>query len=173
MLAGLNIPLRRSPGAQSSPRSNAPEPARCAPAVRAKPAPAAIVYDCFISYAGEDCEVVKGIVGALEAAGAKVWWDKGQIRLGDHLTQKIDEGLSQSRYGLMVISPAFVGKHWPESVANRTIRAGHRVILPVLLGMEHEVFASTYPLLGDIVSTTFRGDFTALAIEIVDAMDGQ
>jgi hypothetical protein len=172
ILTGLNIPLRRASDVASPPApvTSRRSSARGAGAVRPKSQ-----YDCFISYAGEDRPLVKEIVGALEGASIKVWWDKGQIRLGDRLTQKIDEGLRQSRYGLIIVSPAFTGKRWPESelraLAHRTIRSGHRVILPVLVDMEHDHFAATYPLLADIVSTTFRGDLNALVSEITAAMD--
>jgi hypothetical protein len=132
-------------------------------------------YDCFISYAGEDRTLVEGIVSALKQVSINVWWDKGQIRLGDRLTQKIDDGLSQSRYGLIIVSQAFMGKRWPESelraLANRAIKSGHRVILPILVGMDHDAFAGKYPLLADIVSTTFSGDLKALVAEITAAMD--
>ncbi len=37
--------------------------------------------------------------------------------------------------------------------------------------MDHDAFAAKYPLLADIVSTTFSGDLKALVTEITAAMD--
>jgi hypothetical protein len=132
-------------------------------------------FDCFVSYASEDRQMVKMLVEALAAQRIEVWWDRGQITLGDRLTRKIDEGLSRSRYGLFIVSPSFVAKRWPETelraLSNRAISSGRKVILPVLVDMDHDEFAGTYPLLADIVSTTFSGNMTALVDEIIRAME--
>jgi hypothetical protein len=163
LLAGLNIPLKNK--AASVP-SKTPAPHREA---RAREQ-----YDCFVSYAGEDRALVLTLVGALQGMGVRVWWDKGQITLGDKLSQKIDEGLRLSQYGLVIISDAFIAKRWPEAelraLAHRAINSGSKVLLPVLVGMEHSGFASAYPLLADIVSTTYRGDPEALATEVMEAI---
>jgi hypothetical protein len=117
---------------------------------------------------------VLDLVNALERKKVKIWWDKGQIRLGDRLSLKLDEGLSLSRYGLVIISDSFVAKSWTEAelraLAHRAVNSGKKVILPVLVGMDHPRFASIYPLLADIVSTTHRGDTEALATEIAQAI---
>src|SRR5205823_2226296 len=57
-------------------------------------------YDCFISYASEDRQLVQLLVDALARRSVKVWWDRLNIGIGDRLTRKIDEGLGQSRYGV-------------------------------------------------------------------------
>lgn len=137
--------------------------------------PAEHRFDCFVSYASEDRPMVKLLVEALAAQRIDVWWDRGQITLGDRLTKKIDEGLSRSRYGLFIVSPSFVAKRWTETelraLLNRAISSGRKVILPVLVDMDHNKFANTYPLLADIVSTTFDGDMAALVDEITRAME--
>jgi EAL domain-containing protein (putative c-di-GMP-specific phosphodiesterase class I) len=65
-------------------------------------------WDLFVCHADEDKErFVDPLVGALERTGMRVWYDSAQIRLGDDFRQKMDEGLSQSRFGLIVLSPRF------------------------------------------------------------------
>ncbi len=95
--------------------------------------------DFFVSYAGEDRAIVERLVQSLLERNLKVWWDKGQITLGDRLSQKIEEGLRQSRYGLVIVSNSFVKKNWPDTelraLHSRAMRSGQKVILPVLLGM--------------------------------------
>lgn len=131
-------------------------------------------FDCFVSYAGEDRATVTSLVDALTARGVRVWWDKGQIKLGDSLMKKIEEGLSYSRYGLVMVSPYFIAKKWPESELRalhaRAVSSNRKVLLPILIGMDHEQFSKTYPLLADIVTTTFASDVNALVAEIGDAM---
>ena len=131
-------------------------------------------FDLFVSYASEDRHTVQVIVSGLEGRGFKVWWDKGQITLGDKLTEKIDEGLRNSRYGVVIISRSFIEKQWPESelrsMINRSTTSGEKVILPVLLGLAHDEFADRYPLLADTVTTEFDGDVDGLVHEISDAI---
>ena len=43
-------------------------------------------------------------------------------------------------------------------------------ILPVLVGLTHEQIAGHYPLVADIVTTAFDGDFGRLADEIAAAI---
>jgi hypothetical protein len=86
----------------------------------------------------------------------------------------IEYGLSKSRYGLVIISPAFLAKGWTDielrTLVNRAISSGRKVILPVLVGMDRRTFANSYPLLADTVPTTFSGDVSKLVDEIVGAM---
>ena len=131
-------------------------------------------FDLFICYASEDHSTVEGLVAVLEGRGLKVWWDKGQITLGDRLSAKINEGLRNSRYGVVIISGSFIAKRWPESelrsMIYRSINKCEKVILPVLLNLTHSKFAEHYPLIADTVTTQFDGDFDRLADEILTAI---
>ncbi|MCH8950668.1 MAG: toll/interleukin-1 receptor domain-containing protein [Proteobacteria bacterium] len=131
-------------------------------------------FDLFVSYASEDRSIVEELVGVLEKRNLKVWWDKGQITLGDRLSAKIDEGLRSSRYGVVIISHSFIAKNWPEnelrSMINRSISKDEKVILPVLVGLTHDQIAAHYPLITDTVTTVFDGNFNRLADEITAAI---
>ena len=71
-------------------------------------------WDVFISHASEDKEaVVLPLAAALVDAGVKVWLDRQQLRIGDSIRASIDEGLARSRFGVVVISEAFLAKRWP------------------------------------------------------------
>ncbi len=71
-------------------------------------------YDVFISHASEDkVDVARPLAAHLQTLGLKVWLDDLELTLGDSLRRKIDQGLSRSRYGLVVLSPAFFLKEWP------------------------------------------------------------
>lgn len=96
------------------------------------------MYDFFVSHASEDKDAfVSPLVTALECIGAKVWFDKSQLRIGDDLYEKIDEGLRRSRYGIIVLSPSFFGlqKTWTRREINSLMALedadGRKRILPV------------------------------------------
>ena len=133
-------------------------------------------FDVFVCYASEDRATIESLVAVLKGRGIKVWWDRGQITLGDRLSEKIDEGLRNSRYGVMIISKSSIAKPWPEaefhSVIHRSISSrGEKVLLPVLLDLTHAQFAEEYPLLADIVTAQLiDADFDQLADEILTGM---
>lgn len=64
--------------------------------------------DVFISHASEDkVAVAKELADQLIAQGVSVWYDEYSIRLGDDILHKIDEGLVNSRFGVIIFSPNF------------------------------------------------------------------
>jgi len=57
------------------------------------------------------------------------------LKLGDSIRRAIDKGLSQSRFGVVVLSKAFFKKKWPQyeldGLAEREMKGKDKVILPV------------------------------------------
>src|SRR5207247_801295 len=96
-------------------------------------------WDVFISHASEDkAAVADPLFRALEDAGLKVWYDRVELGLGDSLRKKIDEGLAHSRFGIVILSPPFFAKHWPQQELNGLAQRevdGEKVILPVWYNM--------------------------------------
>lgn len=69
------------------------------------------VHDVFISHASEDKdEIVRPLADALTKEGLNVWYDEFTLRIGDSLRQKIDQGLVNSKVGLVVLSSDFISK---------------------------------------------------------------
>lgn len=111
-------------------------------------------YDLFISHASEDKdEIVRPMVTILERLSVRVWYDEFSLQLGDSLTASIDKGLRQSRYGLLMLSKAFLGKNWPDyeyrSLLTRQID-GESVILPLWYGVTKEEVKAYSLFLTDI-----------------------
>jgi len=70
--------------------------------------------DVFISHASEDKPgLVNEFADALLGKGASIWYDVYELRAGDSLREAIDRGLSHTRFGIVVLSPAFFAKKWP------------------------------------------------------------
>ena len=98
-------------------------------------APDERVFDVFISHTSEDkVEVVRPLATALREAGLSVWYDEFELRIGDSLRRKIDKGLANSRFGVVVFSRAFFGRGWPEyeldGLVTRTV-SGEQILLPI------------------------------------------
>src|ERR1017187_6483589 len=72
-------------------------------------------WDLFVSYASEDRDSVAApLVDHLQRAGLRIWFDNEELRIGDSLRERIDEGLANSRFGVLIISPKFLRKQWPK-----------------------------------------------------------
>ena len=66
-------------------------------------------YDVFISHATEDKDAVaRPIATCLVSHGLRVWYDEFELRIGDSIRRKIDQGVARSRFGVIVISPSFL-----------------------------------------------------------------
>ena len=79
--------------------------------------------------------------------------------MGDSLRQSIDRGLANSRYGIVVLSPAFFAKNWPQYELNGlTAREmdGHKVILPIWHDVDREDVLAYSPALADKVAVSSR-----------------
>lgn len=78
-------------------------------------------YDVFVSHAWEDkASFVDEFVEALQDKGLHVWYDKTQMKWGDSMRQKIDDGLRKSKFGVVVLSPNYIaeGKYWTKAELN-------------------------------------------------------
>lgn len=93
-------------------------------------------YDVFISHASEDKRTfVDALAVALRAAGVKVWYDNFMLEWGDSLRGMIDRGLADSRFGIVVLSSAFLKKKkWTEHELDALFAresTGNKVVLPI------------------------------------------
>ena len=93
------------------------------------------MWDVFISHAWEDKEsIARPLADALSHVGIEVWYDEFTLTLGDSLRRSVDHGLANSKYGVVILSPNFFAKEWPQreldGLATREISSG-KIILPI------------------------------------------
>lgn len=122
-------------------------------------------YDVFICHASEDKEeVAEPLANELQKRGLKVWLDKFVLKIGDSLRRRIDEGLSKSRYGIVVLSQEFFKKNWTQyeldGLLAREMADAVKVILPVW----HEVSAKEVRAVSPALAMRLAGN-TADGIE--------
>ena len=110
-------------------------------------------YDFFISHASEDKEAfVDALVNGLLSADASVWYDEFSLKPGDSLRREIDRGLAQSKLGIVVLSPRFFNKEWPQKELGGLMgreNAGQIRIVPVLLDITIDEVRIHSPTLTD------------------------
>src|SRR5690242_3171391 len=95
-----------------------------------------VVYDVFVSFAGEDRNWVRALCNDLKNNGVHVWFDEFCINFGDSIPNMVNEGLRTSRYALAIMSEAFLENEWPryeqQGFLVRQLTHGGKVLLPVL-----------------------------------------
>lgn len=70
-------------------------------------------YDVFLSHASEDKDdVARPLAICLQELGLRVWYDEFELRIGDNLVAKLNAGIRSSRFGILVLSKAFLAKRW-------------------------------------------------------------
>ncbi|MDQ3819225.1 MAG: toll/interleukin-1 receptor domain-containing protein [Acidobacteriota bacterium] len=131
-------------------------------------------WDIFISHASEDKEVVAlPLAKALRKAGLKVWLDKHELRVGDSLREKIDEGLAQSSFGIVVLSENFLAKDWPKRELDGLFareESGHKVILPVWHKIDKKSLSQYSPMLASRLAADTSQGIAQVSADIIDAI---
>ena len=133
------------------------------------------IHDVFISHATEDKDdVVRPLAQALIDQNLRVWYDEFELRIGDSLRRKIDAGLAQSRFGIVVLSHAFFQKNWPQYELDGLVTremTGEQVILPLWHEITKQEVISHSPSLADkIARTTSNCTIAEIAQEIADVI---
>jgi hypothetical protein len=116
-----------------------------------------VLHDVFISHASEDKDsLVRPLAKLLREQHIEVWYDEFSLKVGDSLRRSIDQGLSQSRFGVVVLSPDFFKKQWSQweldgLVARQNSGSGE-VILPVWHQVGRDDVLNFSPPLADKVA---------------------
>jgi len=113
-------------------------------------------FDLFISHASEDkADFVRPLAAALNSLEVRVWYDEFTLEIGDSLRESIDRGLVSSRYGVVVLSPSFFAKNWPQYELNGMVAKemnGEKVILPIWHRVTKNEVLEFSPTLADRVA---------------------
>jgi hypothetical protein len=141
----------------------------------AEPSPARADADVFISHAREDkVTVAQPIADSLIGFGYVVWLDQYALRLGDSLRRTIDGALRTSRYGVVILSPSFFQKEWPQRELDGLVAmetTGHRKrILPVWHKVNATDVATYSPTLADRLGVSTGQGIDVVVSEIIDVL---
>jgi hypothetical protein len=132
-------------------------------------------YDLFLSHASEDKEsIARPLYAVLVAASVSVWFDEAVLKLGDSLRQKIDQGLARCRYGVVILSPNFLSKRWPQreldGLVARETSSGEKAILPIWHQLDRDTLLRYSPTLADRVAGHSDEGVEALVRKILEVL---
>jgi hypothetical protein len=141
--------------------------------------PVNVKYDAFISHASEDKEnLVRPLAEKLIEMGFAIWYDEFQLKVGDSLRRSIDKGLANSKFGIVVLSPDFFAKNWPQyeldGLVAKETTGGNKVILPLWHKVSKDEVLSYSPTLADKVAlNTAMLTIDELAMELAYILKGK
>ena len=132
------------------------------------------MWDVFICHASEDKDAVaRPLAHALAKEGLQVWYDEFSLSLGDSLRQAIDNGLAGSRYGVVILSPHFLEKRWPQreldGLTTKEMSLG-KTILPVWHNITKEEVERFSPSIADKVAVTSSSGLDVIVRTVVEAI---
>lgn len=113
-------------------------------------------YTAFVSHASEDKEeIARPLAEALSSLGHRIWFDEFALKIGDSLRRTIDRGLASSRFGIVIFSPDFFAKNWPQYELDGLVARemeGRKVILPIWHKVSKNEVLGYSPSLADKVA---------------------
>jgi GTPase SAR1 family protein len=71
-------------------------------------------FDVFLSHSSKDKPVVRVLAERLRADGLRVWFDEWELKPGDSIPAKIEEGLEGSRVLVLCMSANAFGSDWAQ-----------------------------------------------------------
>ncbi len=124
----------------------------------------------FLSHNRRDKNVVRNLREKLKADGVDVWLDEIEIRVGESIHQKVNEGLSKSDFFAIVLSQASVKSKWvQEELSSASSMEKYQkkgiFILPILIES-----CDVPPLLLDRRYANFVEDEDAAYAELLDSI---
>lgn len=132
-------------------------------------------FDVFISHASDEKdEVVRPLANALKLEGLKVWFDEFELRIGDSLRRKIDKGLANSKFGVVVLSKSFFKRGWTnyelDGIITKSI-SGEQIVLPIWHNITKSEVINFSPSLADkLAINTSSNTVEEIASEIAEVI---
>lgn len=106
--------------------------------------------DFFLRHAWDDRGgAAKELNDQLESRGVSVWFSEKDVLLGTPLLREIDKGLAKSRIGIVLVTPALLGRLRAESIAGKelSVLLARNQLVPVVHGTTYEALRDVSPML--------------------------
>ena len=133
------------------------------------------IYDAFISHASEDKDsVARPLAESLIQHEYTIWFDEYNLVVGNSLRRSIEEAISTSRFGIVVLSPNFFAKEWTQRELDALTSvelASGRTILPVWHEVDIGKVREFSPSLADKVAISTKVGIDEVATTIMEAID--
>ena len=123
----------------------------------------------FLSYSKVDRDFARRLYNSLIGSNIEVWMDEREIRVGDEIRQKIDDGISSYDFFGIVVSNASINSRWIQyelsAAFMREMEEKRVVILPIKIDN-----TKLPPLISSKRYADFSADFSIGLNELLDVL---
>ncbi|CAA6815244.1 MAG: Unknown protein [uncultured Sulfurovum sp.] len=114
-----------------------------------------ISYDLFLSYSSNDREaIIKPLYNELQDENFQAWFDIKEIRWGDSIVKKMENGITNTKIVIFFISKSYLKSFWTLKELRSIIAiqqvTNDKIIFPILLGVSEKEIIESVPFLADI-----------------------
>jgi len=114
-----------------------------------------VSYDLFLSYSSNDRKaIIEPLYYELKDEGFSPWFDIKEIRWGDSIVQRMQDGISNTKIIIFFISKSYLIKPWTlkelRSIVAMQQISDSQIIFPILLGITEKELIQSVPFLADI-----------------------
>jgi len=114
-----------------------------------------VSYDLFLSYSSNDRKaIIEPLYHVLKDEGFKPWFDIKEIKWGDSIVQKMQDGIANTKIIIFFISKSYLKKPWTlkelRSIVAMQQISDSQIIFPILLGVTEKELIQSVPFLADI-----------------------
>jgi hypothetical protein len=92
---------------------------------------------------------------------SNIWYDKNEVEEGHSIIRKINEGLSNSKIGIIVLTPNFIGKHftnWELECLLWLMIYNKIRLIPLMKNINREQIVEKYPLMNPLLFKEILND---------------
>lgn len=117
--------------------------------------------DVFISYSHSDSKEVAKLLGEeLTSMGLDVWLDDIEMSIGSSIRESIDDGLTQSEYGVVILSESYFEgmSEWELNGLVEKHTSEEDVILPLWYEVDYDYVYQQSPSLADLIAEDIDED---------------
>jgi hypothetical protein len=135
-----------------------------------------IKYDVFISHAYEDKNTFTNeLAFELKKKGLKVWYSGFELKIGDSITDSVNNALRGAKYAIVVISPVYLQKQWAmnelKALFNQDTAANR--ILPILHNITADEIKKYLPVMADRYAISSDKGLDFITHKIFEAVAGK
>lgn len=130
-------------------------------------------YHLFISYATEDETYANDLSNRLRYLGLSIWFAPLSLKLGEKLLDSVNAGLLASEYGLLLLSPQYLAKHWTSyelDVLHRQHIEDQKKLFPIWHGVDKSQIQNWNPGLSGIISLKSTEGLSSICEKIADVV---
>lgn len=123
----------------------------------------------FLSHSNQDKEIARRLAIDLSMSGIKTWYDEWEIQVGHSISQRIETGLIDAEFVVVLLSKhsvasGWVQKEWRSRIGDEANSKGI-IILPVMVDN-----CDTPPLLRDKRYADLRTDYLSGLRDLIDSI---